>query len=46
MTLRWGGSGAGGGGGGGGVWIFLGATQLLSYSSNFNPFRLCIVADG
>ena len=43
MTLRWGGSGAGRGGG---VWIFLGATQLLSYSSNFNPLRLCMVADG
>ena len=40
MTLRWGGRWEGG------VWIFFGATQLLSNSSDFNPLRLCMVADG
>ena len=43
MTLRFGWEV---GGGGGGVWIFFGATQLLSNSSNFNPLRLYMVADG
>ena len=42
MTLRFGWEV----GGGGGVWIFFGATQLLSNSSNFNPLRLYMVADG
>ena len=42
MTLRFGWEV----GGGGRVWIFFGATQLLSNSSNFNPLRLYMVADG